>query len=170
MAIAEEEGIDTIEEMKEFVKRIKEYGTSLNPNFIVIAQNAAELAEDDDYASTIDAIAQEHVWFDGSATGEPQGDCPLPATDEEIDTEEYAGTLSLGCKRMYIELPEGTLHVSSKEYIDNLIIAQHQDLPIFAVDYALEEKNISLVYEESRKLGFTPFVSNRPLDMFVDPR
>jgi len=35
MAIAEEEGIDTIEEMKEFVKRIKEYGTSLNPNFIV---------------------------------------------------------------------------------------------------------------------------------------
>jgi len=170
MAIAEEEGIDTIEEMKEFVKRIKEYGTSLNPNFIVIAQNAAELAEDDDYASTIDAIAQEHVWFDGSATGEPQGDCPLPATDEDIDTEEYAGTLSLGCKRMYIELPEGTLHVSSKEYIDNLIIAQHQDLPIFAVDYVLEEKNISLVYEESRKLGFTPFVSNRPLDMFVDPR
>lgn len=170
MSIAGEEGVDAVEEMKRFVKRIKEYGTNLDPDFIVIAQNAAELAEHDDYVSTIDVIAQEQVWFDGSAVGEPEGDCPLPATDEDIDTEEYVETLLPGCKRMYVELPESTLHVSSQEYINNLKIAQSKGLTIFTVDYALKEENINFVYKESRKLGFIPFVSNRPLDMFVDPR
>ncbi|HLD88837.1 MAG TPA: MJ1477/TM1410 family putative glycoside hydrolase [Candidatus Nanoarchaeia archaeon] len=168
--IANRESKNSIEEMKKFVKKIKDYGINLDSDFVVIAQNAAELAQYDDYISTIDAIAQEQVWFDGSAVGQPEGDCPLPATDADIETKEYEKSLSEGCLKMYIELPESTLHVSSEEYINNLKIAQSKGLTIFTVDYALEEKNINSVHTKSRELGFIPFASNRPLNKFMNPR
>ncbi|MCP3682869.1 MAG: hypothetical protein GY861_09285 [bacterium] len=169
MEQAENEGINAVEEMKNFVKKIGDYGTGFDPDFIVISQNAAELCKDDDYVSTIDAIAQEQVWFDGGADGNPEGDCPLPATDEDIETEEYEDSLSKECLNTYFDLPEGTLHVSSEEYIDYLNIAKDKGLIVFTVDYAIKERNINYAYTESKKLGFIPFVSNRELNQFVEP-
>ncbi len=169
LEIARADGVDAVQEMIWWVGDIAEFGRGQDPDFIVIAQNAAELAEHDDYVAIIDAIAQEQVWFDGGADNNPPGDCPLPRTDDEIDTAAYRQSLSPACRRTYDEYPDSTLHVSSQEYLGYLALAQTRGLIIFTVDYALEAENIAWVYQESRSLGFIPFVSNRALDRYVDP-
>lgn len=170
-AFAETEGVNTTEKIIEFVGNITNYGRSLDPEFIVIAQNAAELARYDDYVSTIGAVAQEQVWFDGRGDEQPpEGDCPLPATDADVDSWWYYGNLSPECKQMYTDFPDSTLHISSQSYINDLTVAKNKNLTIFTVDYALNETNIQLAYNRSRALGFVPFASNRPLNQFIDPR
>jgi cysteinyl-tRNA synthetase len=167
--MAQTEGVDPRQEMIWWVEDIAEFARMQRPDFIVIAQNAAELAEVNEYAETIDAIAQEQVWFDGGADSIPPGDCPLPPTQDEVDTETYRQSLPPACRALYDEFPDSTLHVSSEEYIDALNLAQSKGLPIFTIDYALEAENVVWVYETSRDLGFVPFVSNRPLDRYVEP-
>jgi cysteinyl-tRNA synthetase len=167
--MAEEDGVDPRQEMIWWVDDIADYGRSRDPNFIVIGQNAAELAEFDEYLEIIDAVAQEQVWFDGGADNRPPGDCPLPRTDEDIDTDAYAASLSKECQFQYEAFPESTLHVSSEEYIHYLQLAQNHGTIIFTIDYALEPGNIEWVYRTSRSLGFIPFVSNRALDTFIEP-
>jgi cysteinyl-tRNA synthetase len=100
-AQAEAEGLDPVQEMVCFVGDIASFGRAQNPDFLVIAQNAAELAKRDDYVAIIDAIAQEQVWFDGGADNE---------------TDNYVNSLSPECRRQHDEFPESTLHVSSEEY------------------------------------------------------
>jgi len=168
-AAARSDGVDARQEMIWWVGDIGDFGRARNPDFIVIAQNAAELAEISEYVETIDAIAQEQVWFDGGADNEPPGDCPLPRTEEDIDTDEYRESLSAECQRQFDQFPESTLHVSSEEYLYYLNQAKNQGLPIFTVDYALEPENIQWVYETSRDHGFVPFVGSRALDEFVEP-
>ncbi|MBC8503592.1 MAG: endo alpha-1,4 polygalactosaminidase [Anaerolineales bacterium] len=169
LAFAEAENVDPVQEMIWWVADIGEFGRALNPNFIVIAQNAAELAEFDEYVEIIDAIAQEQVWFDGGADNDPPGDCPLPQTVDDVDTSAYRESLSTACQKQFDEFPDSTLHMSSEEYLEYLSVAQEKEIPIFTVDYALEEENIAWIYETSRALGFIPFVSNRGLDQFVEP-
>lgn len=169
MAFAEEDGVDPVEEMIWWVEDMAEFTRDLNPDFIVIGQNAAELAEYDDYVDAIDAIAQEQIWFDGGADNDPPGDCPLPRTDADIESDEYVASLTGGCLRLYEDYPESTLHVSSEEYLEALQVAQEKGLLIFTVDYALESENIQWVYCTSRSLGFIPFVGNRALDGYVEP-
>jgi cysteinyl-tRNA synthetase len=166
---AEADDIDAQQEMIWWVGDIGAFGRERNPDFIVIAQNAAELAEVPGYIETIDAIAQEQVWFDGGADNDPPGDCPLPRTEADIDTEEYRLSLSDECGRQYDEFPESTLHVSSDEYLYYLMRAKSKGLPILTVDYALDQENVDWIYETSRDLGFVPFVGNRALDAFVEP-
>lgn len=167
--IANADGVDARQEMVWFVGDIAEFGRERSPDFIVIAQNAAELVENDEYVEVIDAIAQEQVWFDGGADNDPPGDCPLPRTDAEIDTEEYRSSLSPACRRQYDEYPDSTLHVSSEEYLTYLDLAQRKGLPVFTVDYALDNDNVAWVYQTSRERGFVPFVGNRALDEFIEP-
>ncbi len=168
-AFADADGADARQEMIWWVGDIGEYGRLQHPDFIVISQNAAELAQSDEFVEAIDAIAQEQVWFDGSADNNPPGDCPLPRTDDAIDTDDYYDSLSSACRRQYDEFPESTLHVSSEEYVRDLQLAQNKGLIIFTVDYALEPDNIAWIYETSRGLGFVPFAGNRALDRFVEP-
>jgi endo-alpha-1,4-polygalactosaminidase (GH114 family) len=169
IAFAEDEGVDPVEEMIWWVTDIAEFTREQEPDFIVIAQNAAELAEYDEYLEVIDAVAQEQVWFDGGADNDPPGDCPLPRTEEKVDTQAYYNSLSPVCQRQYDEFPESTLHVSSEWYLDYLTLAQRKGMVIFTVDYALDPDNIAWVYEISRSLGFIPFVSNRQLDQYLEP-
>jgi endo-alpha-1,4-polygalactosaminidase (GH114 family) len=152
-----------------WVGDIADFGRARDEDFIVIAQNAAELAEYDEYVAIIDAIAQEQVWFDGGADNDPPGDCPLPRTDDDIETPAYVQSLSPACRTTHNEYPESTLHMSSEEYLGYLAVAQAKGLIIFTVDYALDPGNVAWVYEESRSWGFIPFVSNRGLDRFVEP-
>ncbi len=166
---AESDGVDPLEEMIWWVQDIAEYSRTLQPGFIVIAQNAAELAEYADYVEVIDAIAQEQVWFDGGADNDPPGDCPLPRTEADLDTPAYVQSLSGGCLRLYADDPESTLHTSSAAYIAALQVAQQQGVIIFTVDYALEPANVRWVYCTSRGLGFIPFVGSRALDRYVEP-
>ena len=169
VAIAEEDGVDPVQEMIWWVEDIADFGRAQRPDFVVIGQNAAELAAYDDYLAAIDGIAQEQVWFDGGADNDPPGDCPLPRTEAEVDTEAYRDSLSPACRQTYDDYPESTLHVSSAEYLRDLSIAQRKGVPIFTVDYALDPENVAWVYETSRALGFVPFVGNRALDRYVEP-
>jgi len=169
MAVAERDGVDPVEEMVRWVSDISEFARDRHPGFYVIGQNAAELAAFDDYVNAIDAIAQEQVWFDGGADNDPPGDCPLPRADSDVDSDAYRDSLPDACRRQYEDFPESTLHVSSEEYLDDLLRAQDKGLTIFTVDYALDPDNIAWVYEKSRSLGFIPFVGNRALDRFVEP-
>ena len=161
------DGVDPIEEVIWWVTDLAEFARSQNPDFIVIGQNAAELAAYDEYVEIIDAIAQEQIWFDGGADNDPPGDCPLPRTEAEVDTDAYRESLSSPCQRQYDQFPESTLHVSSEWYLGYLAMAQSKGLTIFTVDYALDPENIAWVYDTSRELGFVPFVSNRGLDQYV---
>jgi len=166
---AEEQGVDPVEAMKRWVADLADFGRDRDPGFIVIAQNAAELAEHEDYLSVIDAIAQEQTWFDGGADNRPPGDCPLPRTESEVDSEEYAESLSPPCRRQYEQYPESTLHVSSEWYLHYLALARHKGTIIFTVDYALDPENVSWVYRTARGLGFIPFVSERELSIYLEP-
>ena len=170
IAAANQDAVDPVEEMIWWVGDLANAARSQNSSFLVIGQNAAELAEFDDYVEIIDAIAQEQVWFDGGADNQPPGDCPLPRLEEDIDTPTYRNSLSDICRQQFDEFPESTLHVSSEWYLDYLRLAQSKGLPIFTVDYALEPENIEWIYRFSRSLDFIPFVSDRALDQYVDPQ
>jgi cysteinyl-tRNA synthetase len=172
VAKAISDGVDAQQEMLWWVEDIANFGRAQQPDFIVIAQNAAELGADDDYVAIIDAIAQEQTWFDGAADNDPPGDCPLPATDDDIDTEEYEQKLKdadLKCYQLYLDYPDSTLHVSSESYINALTVAYNKGETIFTVDYALKFKNVAWVYKTSRELGFVPFASERHLSIYRDP-
>ncbi len=169
LEIAQVDGVDAVQEMIWWVGDIADYLRTQRADFIVIAQNAAELVAHDDYVAIIDAIAQEQVWFDGGADNEPPGDCPLPRTEAEVDTTAYRQSLSPACRRTYDNYPESTLHASSEAYLADLAWAQMKGLIIFTVDYALDPDNVAWVYQQARSLGFIPFVSNRALDRYVEP-
>ncbi|MCH8200925.1 MAG: endo alpha-1,4 polygalactosaminidase [Chloroflexi bacterium] len=166
---ASEAGLDARREMVSWVTDLADLARGLRPGFIVIAQNAAELADDDDYLRAIDAIAQEQVWFDGGVSNDPPGDCPLPATDDAVESDGYVQSLSDQCRRQHDEFPESTLHVSSEEYIAALTYAQQRGELIFTVDYALDPVNVAWTHETSRALGFVSFVGSRALDVYVEP-
>ena len=168
IAAAKRDDVDPRQEMVWWVGDISDFTQTQQPDFVIIAQNAAELAEDDEYLAIIDAIAQEQVWFDGGADNNPPGDCPLPRTEADIDTEAYRAGLSPACLNVYREYPDSTLHVSSEEYLRYLTLARDKGEPIFTVDYALQPDNVAWVYQTSRSLGFVPFVGNRALDRFVE--
>jgi cysteinyl-tRNA synthetase len=169
LKLAAADGVDPVQEMIWWVGDIADFGRDSKPGFIVIAQNAAELAEHDEYVAIINAIAQEQVWFDGGADNDPPGDCPLPRTDEDVDSDAYRDSLSPACKRQFDDFPESTLHVSSQEYLYYLLLAQEKGVPIFTVDYALEPENVGWIFDAARSLGFVPFVGSRALDGFVEP-
>jgi cysteinyl-tRNA synthetase len=163
--------VDPIDEMVDWVRALAETGRDGNPDFLVIGQNAAELAADSaEYRALIDAVAQEQVWFDGAADNDPPGDCPLPPTDDLVDTEAYEATLDGACLLQYLEFPESTLHVSSEEYLVSLDAIHAAGLPVLTVDYASDPDNVEFVLETSREHGFVPFVGTRLLDEYIPPR
>ena len=86
-----------------------------------------------------------------------------------MDSDTYRQGLSAPCRKLYDDYPNSTLHISSEEYLHYLTLAQRRGEIIFTVDYALEPDNVAWVYETARSLGFVPFVSNRPLDRYVEP-
>jgi cysteinyl-tRNA synthetase len=162
---------DPSNEMVDWVRALAETGRDGNPDFLVIGQNAAELAADSaEYRAVVDAVAQEQVWFDGAADNDPPGDCPLPPTDDLVDTEAYEATLDGACLQQYLEFPESTLHVSSEEYLISLDAIHATGLPVLTVDYASDPDNVKFVLETSREHGFVPFVGTRLLDAYIPPR
>jgi len=169
ITMAEEDDVDPVQEIIWWVQDVSDFVKSHCAECVVIGQNAAELAEYDNYLEAIDAIAQEQVWLDGGADNDPPGDCPLPRTDAELDTEAYRASLSEPCRRYFDSDPNSPLHVSTEEYLHYLTLAQHKGTLIFTVDYALDPENVAWVHETSRALGFIPFVSNRALDRYVEP-
>lgn len=162
-------GIDARSEMIRFVADLAAAGRAARPGFVVVAQNAAGLLTDEAYADILDGIAQEQIWFDGGPDDDPPGDCPLPRLLADIESRAYLESLSPACRRLHAQAPDGTLHTSTEEYLDLLLPASAHGLPVFTVDYAVEPPNIAWIYNESRRLGWIPYVSNRALDRFLPP-
>ncbi len=107
-------------------------------------------------ASSAISVTQEQVWFDGVADNDPPGDCPLPATDDDIETDRYVRSLSGPCRRQHNDFPDSTLHVSSEEYLTALTIVQARGALIFTVDYALDPENVAWIPETSRASVSSP--------------
>ncbi|MBK9178156.1 MAG: endo alpha-1,4 polygalactosaminidase [Acidimicrobiales bacterium] len=168
---ADADGVDPAEEMAVWVGALADRMRERRPGALVIQQNAAELAATrPDLRAVIDGLAQEQVWFDGGADGDPPGDCPLPATEFDVDGEAYVESLSPACRAEWEEHPDSTLHVSSESYLSELEALHAEGLPVLTVDYATEPEHVAFVLAESRARGFVPFVGVRSLDRWEPPR
>jgi cysteinyl-tRNA synthetase len=138
MAAAKKEGKDREKEMINFIKGFSDYSRKKKPGFLVIAQNAVELGQYEEYLKIIDGVAQEQIWFDGSADAKgsaSEGDYAMPSTG--LFSSEY--------------------------YLDYLENFKTANVPVFTVDYATKKENVDKAYKVSLKNGFNPYVSIRSL-------
>ena len=169
LAAARRDGVIARAEMIRWVGELASFARARQPDFLVITQNAAELIEDQGYLAVIDAVAQEHTWFDGGPDNHPPGDCPLPRAEADVESNAYVESLSPVCRRVYERFPESTLHVSSEWYLRYLTMARAQGAIVLTVDYAQDVANVAWVVATSRALGFVPLVSERGLSVYLDP-
>lgn len=141
-ATAESLGIDPAQEMVAFVREIAEYGRTRSESFIIIPQNAAELAQEvPDYLDVIDGLAQENLSFRGEADtywGDPtSGDIATSADDQEYLLELFDLYLEAG-------------------------------LPIFCADYALSEPNVQAAYATAGDADCLGYVTQTPLSQLTE--
>jgi len=159
-AMAQASGVFAPEAMVGFIEEIGVWGRQINPQFLVVAQNAAELLEEAPrYLEVIDGLAQEQLHYDGSALeGGRPGDCPLPLTDAQIGTPEYVASLPPGCADL------STLQVSTEWYLSYLRPIRDAGIKVFVVDYAVEADNLLDAFQRSLAEGFVPYAGRRQLD------
>jgi cysteinyl-tRNA synthetase len=66
--------------MSDFVVRIASYARQYRPGFIVVGQNGEELLDEPNYASTIDAVAKEDLFFGLAGDGKTNSNAELRAS------------------------------------------------------------------------------------------
>jgi cysteinyl-tRNA synthetase len=142
VAAAERVGIDPAKEMVAFVQEIAQYGRARSDSFLVIPQNAAELAQEvPQYLEIIDGLAQEDLSFGGEADTDwgdaESGDIPTSADDQEYLLELFDLYLGAG-------------------------------LPVFCTDYALNQANVQAAYATARDAGCLGYVSQTPLSRLTE--
>ncbi|GEM_PF-532409 len=137
MARADSDGVEPANEMIDFIEMIRDTARHYNPNFVVIAQNAADLCDDHpEYFDVIDGIAQEDLNFYGDGDvdwGDPDG-------GDKLQDSTYKAYL-----------------------VTKLDLYLANDLPVFTVDYALIPANIDSAYSFSNSKGYVPFVTQTSL-------
>jgi cysteinyl-tRNA synthetase len=87
---AQREQKDPAQEMVRLIQEIRQYGKQYNPDFLVIQQNSSALIGSVGAATlkdTVDAIAQEGVWWEGEATDD--WDDPYGYDQPSVSTESY---------------------------------------------------------------------------------
>ncbi len=134
-SVAAREGKDARAEMVSLVAQLASYVRSQKPNFIVVPQNALDLARPNDsitaqYLATIDGVAQEGVWFDGTS-------------------ETVQGDLTSNF---------------TSEYLRDLAVFQSAGKTIFTIDYAQEPDHAVNAYKQAAARGFLEYVALRQLD------
>jgi cysteinyl-tRNA synthetase len=135
--VAEEQGVDPAGEMIQFIGDIRQAGQSVIPDFLVIAQNAPYLLDEDPdaYSQVIDALAVEDTWFSGE--GDADWDDPEGGDQPNTDPEEWSTAGRLQQYRKYLA----------------------RGLPVFSVDYCLKQSNADFVYQQARQSGLRPLVT-----------
>jgi cysteinyl-tRNA synthetase len=146
IARAKKDGVDPARKMIAFIKTIRETAQRRDPGFLVIAQNACDLIEGHpEYLQVIDAIAQEDLHYSGAADvswySPRSGDIPTPLHGEWSTT--------------WIQ-----------QRLDRY---KKAGLPVFIIDYCVNEQHRLKAYRLSRARGYVPFVSRTPLDRLPPP-
>jgi len=140
---ASAQGINTESEMMSFIEGIRNLGRSINPNFIVVSQNAPYLLDANPalYTSIIDALATEDTWFYG------EGDVlwDSPNAGDLTGGDRHAGNYSTANRI-----------AQSKKYLD-------LGIPVFSVDYCISESNAEQTYINAYENWFIPLVTRVPL-------
>ncbi len=130
-AAARRVGKDPAAEMIAFIREMAAYGAARNPNFLIIQQNGAALAEGRPEAFTVvDAIAQEHVWYRGEATDDWEDEDGYDIAIDPEDTEYF------------IEMLDEYLFVG---------------VPVFNCEYALTRA--ATAYQSSYLRGYVPYAT-----------
>jgi len=141
--VAVTQGKNPENEMMLFIDRMGDIGRTINPNFLVVPQNAPYLLDENAniYASIIDAFATEDTWFYG------EGDVDWNHSD--------AGDLT-GGDRHAGDYSTANRIAQSKKYLA-------LGIPVFTVDYCISEENGIQTYINSYDNGFIPLVTRVPL-------
>jgi len=137
--IAQGKGLDPAEEMIDFIAEMQTYGQARNPDFLIIQQNAAALANGRSHLfNAIDAIAQEAIWFDGDATDDWH----------DVNGYDFVNDTSL-----------------TNYYLTHLANYTNANVPVFACEYALGHADDA--YANASSLGFVPYVTRRSLSQLT---
>ena len=171
IARAHADGVDPRAEMLLLLRQVATAARAINPQFLLVVQNAPELADSSDVVELTDAFAQESMWFAGAEGDSPSGDCPMSRTNKELGSPTYLARLSGPCKRARDEGRAEVLNYAQQaEVVPLLSRARSRGLAVFTVDYALRAENIAEASRQSRALGFRPFVGAHGLKKFVNPQ
>lgn len=157
VAAAAAQGKDAAAEMVRLIEHIRTRARSVDPDFLVVAQNATDLAGTPGFLDLLDGQAQEQVFFDGLADvydDDPrQGDCRLPL----FYGDDPPSSNAAWCDDLR------TMDMSSEEYVEMLAVYLAWGIPVFVVDYALEETNALYAYGQYERFAFVGLVSHRSL-------
>ena len=135
VAAAQAAGKDPAGEMIAFIQEMRTYAAARNPDLLIIQQNAAALYDGHpELFSRIDAIAQEAIWYDGTAT------------DDWNDPDGYDWENDPSLTSYYVG------------YLDRYLSA---GLPVFNCEYALSHANVA--YANSLDKGYVPYATQRSL-------
>lgn len=148
IAAANSVGKNAAEEMMIFIEEIKDFGRSINSDFLVVSQNAPYLLDENVsyYSSIIDALAVEDTWYYG------EGDVDWSSSQ--------AGDLEGGDRHDDEYSTENRIK-QSKKYLDN-------GIPVFTVDYCISKRKANRTYKKSRKNGFIPLVTRVSLSEITE--
>ncbi|RLA74773.1 MAG: glycoside hydrolase, end-alpha-1,4-polygalactosaminidase [Epsilonproteobacteria bacterium] len=146
--LAISQGINPENTMISFIEKIKNIGKSINPDFVIISQNAPYLLDYDPvyYTSVTDAIATEDTWFYGK--GDAEWDDP------------NAGDLS-GDERQGDDYSTANRIAQNKKYL-NL------GIPVFTVDYCISHSNAEMTYANAHNNEFIPLVTRVSLSRITE--
>ena len=150
LAKAEADGVtNTAQAMFDFIEKIRRYAreeaTNADPDYLVVAQNAADLYQEDTnrYEELIDAIACEAIWYDGDG-----------GFDDWDDPRGY-------------NVPTDELYPGWTEEVLGYLEPMKGRLPIFCCEYAQDINGTnyaSLVYTNlALTNGFIPYCTRRSL-------
>lgn len=130
--------------MIDFVAALAKHTREINPEFLIIPQNASNIIdalEDEDhkrrdaYLAAINAIACEDLFFTDGDSAENRGFAP---NEEAID-------------------------VLVRDFLDS-------DIPVMCVDYLSQKKKVQKFYEEAPQRGFLPYAApSRDLNLMGPP-
>jgi len=149
VAKAQADGVNPVTEMFNFISDIRTYArqtsANANPNYLVIAQNAPDLYQENPsrYRAVIDAIGLEGIWYDGTGGFDDWND----STGYNISTNDI--------------FPGWTEELL--EYLEPM----KAYMPIFNIEYAQDlggNNYASQVYNSlSPTHGFIPYATRRSL-------
>jgi len=137
MARAVSDGVDAPDEMISFIEMIRDTARNYNPDFLVVAQNAADLCDGHaGYFDIIDGISQEDLNF----YGDGDVDWGNPAGGDQAQDPAYKSYL-----------------------VSKLDLYLAESLPVFIVDYCLVPANTDAAYTFDYAHNYIPFVTQTSL-------